>query len=134
MRLAYIDESYTRDFYFIGAVVVDDVSAPALERALDEVAERARTTYLPDVAAPLELHGNPMFQGSKEWAPVKQQIRALISIYEQAMRAIGSQDLHIFLHRRRSTITETNPKQAQAIERLWSHVTGRIRHQLISCP
>jgi Protein of unknown function (DUF3800) len=235
VRLAYIDESYTRDFYFIGAVVVDDVSAPALERALDEVAARARSAYLPDVAAPVELHGNPLFQGSKEWAPVKRQIRALISVYEQAMKAIGSQDLHIFLrgldcqrhraryavprpehsvvlqhmlerldefgqelgeqilviaddiddpdrhrmnlhdfrltgtpgyrssrlpnildtlhfapsrhsrliqaadlvtflHRRRSTIVETNVKQAQAIDRLWGHVTGRIRHQLISCP
>jgi hypothetical protein len=235
VRLAYIDESYTRDFYFIGAVVVDDVSAPALEGALDKVAEQARTAYLPDAPAPLELHGNPLFQGSKEWAPIKQRIRALISVYDQAMQAIGNQDLHIFLrgldcrrhraryatpwpehsvvlqyllerldefgqnldeqilviaddiddpdrhrtnlhgfrisgtpgyrsshlpnildtlhfapshhsrliqaadlvtflHRRRATITETNAKQAQAIDRLWSHVQGRVRHQLISRP
>jgi hypothetical protein len=77
--------------------VVDDVSAPALERALDDVAERARKAYLPQVAEPLELHGHPLFQGVKEWEPIKNQIRALISIYEQAMQAIGGQDVRIFL-------------------------------------
>jgi hypothetical protein len=97
VRLAYLDESYTRDFYFIGAVVVDDLSAPPLQQALDEVAERARSAYLPQAPAPLELHGNHMFQGTQEWDPIKNQIRALISVYEQAMQAIGAQDVHIFL-------------------------------------
>ena len=97
MRLAYIDESYTRDFYFIGAVVVDDVSGPAVHAALDAVAEKARTAYLPDVTAPLELHGQPLFQGAREWEPIKKQVRALISVYEQAMQALGQQEIHIFL-------------------------------------
>ncbi|MDQ1308211.1 MAG: hypothetical protein QG671_4045 [Actinomycetota bacterium] len=97
MRLAYIDESYTRDFYFIGAVVVDDVSGPAVHAALDAVAEKARAAYLPDVTAPLELHGQPLFQGAREWEPIKKQVRALISVYEQAMQAIGQQEIHIFL-------------------------------------
>lgn len=235
MRLAYIDESYTSDVYFIGAVVVDDTSAPALAQELDAVAEQARQAYLPTAGEPLELHGQPLFHGAKEWAPIKHQIRALISVYEQAMHAIGGQDVHIFLrgldcvrhreryarlrpphevvlqhtlerldafgkrlgeqvlviadeiddpnrhranlhsfrltgtpgyrssrlrnildtlhfvpsqhsrliqaadlvtflHRRRKTIPETNPKQAQAIERLWSHVADRVEHELLSQP
>jgi hypothetical protein len=49
-------------------------------------------------------------------------------------RLIQAADLVTFLHRRRTTITETNPRQAQAIDRLWGHVAGRVRHQLVSCP
>lgn len=97
MRLAYIDESYTRDFYFIAAVVVDDVSAPALHQALSDVAEKARQAYLPTLPAPLELHGYPLFQGEGEWAPIKHQVRALVSVYDQAMQAIGGQDVHLIL-------------------------------------
>jgi hypothetical protein len=216
-------------------VVVDDVSAPALDRALDDVAERARKAHLPLAAAPLELHGYPLFQGAKEWEPIKDKIRALISIYEQAMKAIGDQDVHIFLrgldctlhrarysdpwpehevvlqhmlerldefgeqlgeqilviadeiddpnrhranlhdfritgtpgyrssqlshildtlhfvpsqhsrliqaadlvtflHRRRSTVVETNPKQAQVIDRIWGHVAGRVKHEWLTQP
>jgi hypothetical protein len=235
VRLAYIDESYTHDFYFIGAVVVDDTSAPGLDQALAAVAERARLAYLPGLRAPLELHAQPLFQGSKEWAPIKNQIRALISVYEQAMQAIGQQnvdiflrgldckrhraryktpypehevvlmhmlerlnefgcrngeqilviadelndpnrhrqnlhgfrqagtsgyrssqlpnildtlhfvpsehsrliqaaDLVTFLHRRRQTIRETNPKQEAAVERLWGYVQPRVYHQLTTYP
>jgi Protein of unknown function (DUF3800) len=235
VRLAYIDESYTQEFYFLGAVVVDEVSAPALEKALDAVSEKARAAYLPHVSAPLELHGYPMFQGGEDWAPIKRQVRALISVYEQAMIAIGSQDVAIFLrgldcvrhrarysnpwpehsvvlqymlerlndygrslgeqvlviaddiddpdrhranlrefrlagtpgyrssqlpnildtlhfapskhsrliqaadlvtflHRRRTTVVESDPRQRQALERLWSHVAPRVRHELLTRP
>lgn len=235
MRLAYIDESYTRDFHFIAAVVVDDASAPALHQALGEVAEKARQAYLPQEAAPLELHGQPLFQGAKEWAPIKHQIRALISVYEQAMQAIGGQDVQLFLrgldcqrhraryadpwpehevvlqhllerlndfgrsldeqvlviadeiddpnrhraklhafrldgtpgyrssrldnildtihfvpsqhsrlvqaadlvaflHRRRTTIKEPNPRATAAVERIWGHVAGRVQHEYLYRP
>jgi hypothetical protein len=98
MRLAYIDESYSDAFYFIGAVVVGDKSAPALDRALDDVAEHARATHMPDISGPLELHGHPMFHGKGDWVPIQKKIRARIAVYEQAMQAIGREDVHIFLH------------------------------------
>lgn len=97
MRLAYIDESYTHDFYFIAAVIVDDASSQGLHQALSDVAEKARLAYLPTQPAPLELHGYPLFHGDGEWAPIKHHIRALISVYDQAMRAIGGQDVQIIL-------------------------------------
>lgn len=235
VRLAYVDESFTSDHYFIGAVVVDDRSAPALERALDVVAERARVTYLPHLADPLELHGHPMFHGKKEWEPIKTQVRALIGVYDQAIRAIGESeariflrgldrvrhrqrylnpwpehevvlqhllerldeygrgldeqilviadeiadpnrhrtnlqrfratgtpgyrsshlanildtlhfapsshsrliqaaDLVTFLHRRRRTITETDQRQAQTLDKIWGHLRFNIEHELFSVP
>ena len=76
---------------------MDDAAAGSLSQALDDVAERARRAYLPTHPAPLELHGQPLFQGTKEWEPVKHQIRALVSVYSQAMKVIGEQEVAIFL-------------------------------------
>lgn len=54
--LAYLDESYTRDRYYIAALVVPDDQANSLTRALDNVVEKAMFDYgnLPHSA---ELHG-----------------------------------------------------------------------------
>jgi hypothetical protein len=98
MRLAYIDESYTDAYYFIGALVVGDDSASALDRGLGEVAVAAKAAHLPAAQGPLELHGYPLFQGKGEWAPAQQKIRARIAVYEEAMRVIGQQNIQVFLH------------------------------------
>lgn len=113
MRLAYLDESYTQDHFFIGAVVVGEHPAAALTRRRDAVAEGARAAYLPQLLNPPELHGHPLFQGVHEWKSLKPRVRALISVYDQAMRAIGDQDLHIFLRgldRRRHRLRYTQPR------------------------
>jgi hypothetical protein len=184
VRLAYIDESYTSDFYFIGAVVVDDASAPALERALGDVAERARKAFLrgldcvrhlarystpwPEHEVVLQhmlerldefgqqlgeqilviadeiddpnrhranLHdfritGTPGYRSSQ----LLNILDTLHFVPSQHSRLIQAADLVAFLRRRRTTVVETNPKQAQAIERLWGHVAGRVKHQLLTQP
>jgi hypothetical protein len=235
VRLAYLDESYTQDHYFIGAVVVGEHPAAALSRTLDAVAERARSAYLPELSIPLELHAHPMFNAHHEWKPLKGRSRTLISVYDQAMRAIGEQDVDLFfrgldcrrhrlrypdpwpehdvvlrhllerlndfgtvrgeqvlviadeiqdaerhranlsrfrlggtpgyrrsrldhildtlhfapsqhsrllqaadlvtfLYRRRSTIKETDPRQAAAIGRIWGHVEHQVRHEWLYVP
>lgn len=139
MRLAYIDESYTRDFYFIAAVVVDDASAQGLHKALSDVAEKARLAYLPTLPAPLELHGYPLFHGGGDWAPIKHQTRALVSVYEQAMQAIGSQDVQIILRGldvKRLKARYTSPWPAHEVvlqhtlERL-NELGGRVGEQVL---
>jgi hypothetical protein len=78
-------------------VVAHDVSAPALERDLKRIARTAWTEHLPGTAWPLELNGYPMFHLEAEWEPLKARPRAAIAVYNQAMRAIGAQDVAVFL-------------------------------------
>jgi Protein of unknown function (DUF3800) len=97
VRLAYVDESYTARYYSVAAVVAHDISAPVLERELERIARDAWREHLPAAAWPLELHGYPMFHLEGEWEPLKARPRAAIAIYNQAMRAIGAQDVAVFL-------------------------------------
>ncbi len=98
MRLAYIDESVTTTHCFVGAILVGDRSAGELARSLDEIAAQAQINFLPGAAKPPELHAHPMFHGKGEWQPLKNKVRARVSIYEKSMRAIGQQDVKIFVH------------------------------------
>jgi hypothetical protein len=84
MRLAYVDESYTKDYYFLGAIVVD-ACASSLGHALDDVVEtasRAHGSVDPDA----ELHGHSIFHGKGVWASMPPRSR--ISVYDQALQAI----------------------------------------------
>lgn len=97
MKLAYVDESYTSGCFVMGAVLIDDASGPVLHHALEDIAERARTLWLPGREGPLELHGNPIFQGTGPYEPIAHEVRKLISIYEDSMHAVGASGARIFL-------------------------------------
>ncbi len=96
MRLAYIDESITKTHCFVGAILVGDHSAPALDSALEQVAQKAHRDFLSQLPEPPELHGYQLFHGSGEWSPLRGKKRALVSIYRTAMKEIGQQDVHLF--------------------------------------
>lgn len=93
MLLAYIDESYTDDFFYLATVVVDGSAILTLETKLDAlVAEYADQTALPEGA---ELHGYELFHGDKDWAALA--VRQRINVYERALRAVGSCGAQIIL-------------------------------------
>jgi hypothetical protein len=94
VRLAYVDESYTSDLYFVAAVVVDDACASALGPALDDVVIRASQRH-PGVKDTAELHGHSIFHGKDDWTGLPP--RARINIYDQVMRAIGDHRADVFL-------------------------------------
>jgi len=87
MLLAYVDESYQTDkFFCLGAIIVDDTSAVAIEEGLDAlVAEYVAQTDLPEGA---ELHGYEIFQGKGDWEVLP--VRQLVNVYDRAMRIIGN--------------------------------------------
>lgn len=93
MLLAYLDESFTKERYYICAVVVPDDVARPLADALDGVVWDASRAF--DVSSRAELHGHPLMQGKGDWAALKDKIRARVGIYEDAMTAIGAHEVHI---------------------------------------
>ena len=98
MRLAYVDESYTDDFFFLGALIVDDSCALSLGRALDDVVRQASLDHPEAELAPdAELHGYAIFQGKDEWATLHGKVRARIAVYDQALKAIGAHSVRILL-------------------------------------
>lgn len=87
MLLAYVDESYTRDFFYLGALVVaSGEQARAIESGLDTLVAEFRTSGAANVAADVELHGKEIFHGQDGWEGVPVRVR--VAIYRRAMEVI----------------------------------------------
>lgn len=86
MLLACIDESYTDELFFLGALVVDDDAACAIESGLDDLVAEYAEQF--DVPGDAELHGHELFHGKGDWSGLS--IRKLVNVYDRAMRVIGS--------------------------------------------
>jgi hypothetical protein len=61
--LAYVDESYTKDWFAMTALLVDGPAAAALTDELDRVATTAAKAY--GLGDELEIHGYEIFQGDE---------------------------------------------------------------------
>ncbi len=93
LLLAYVDESYTADYFFLGAIVVDGAAAGRIEDGLDRVMLDYRGRF--GLGASTELHGHPLFQGRDEWREVPTRVR--INVYERAMDVVGTSGARIVL-------------------------------------
>lgn len=94
MLLTYVDESFTKERYYIAALAVHHDAIRSLETAITGVANRAHRIY-PGVSDTSELHGHPLFHGKDDWG--KLQPRQRIGIYNEVLQAIANHDVKIFL-------------------------------------
>lgn len=92
--LTYLDESYSKDRYFIAGLAVNHEDVRSLENALNAVVTRAAKDLC--VCGPrAELHGHPLFHGQGDWEDAKPRQR--IAIYNWAFEAIAQHNVRIFL-------------------------------------
>lgn len=91
MLLAYVDESYTRDRYYLVALLVPNDQAIFLTRALDKVVAGTARTY--GVVPPAELHGTDLLHGNRGWEPIAKIPRAGIGVYHAAFPAIADDEV-----------------------------------------
>lgn len=94
--LAYVDESYTKERYYIAALVVPEHSLIPLVRVLDSVIATAARAF-PELAPTAELHGHDIVGGKGDWKPLQPKMRARIGVYRDATEAIAAQDLAIIV-------------------------------------
>lgn len=59
MLLAYVDESFSQDWYYMAALLCDGSAAQAITTALDYAVEKAVRDH--GVAEDAELHGYELF-------------------------------------------------------------------------
>lgn len=94
MLLTYVDESYSRDRYFVAGIAVHHEAVRSLEDTLNGVVARAvRELRVGHVGA--ELHGHPLFHGEDDWAGAAPRQR--IAVYNWAFQAIADHEVRIFL-------------------------------------
>lgn len=96
MLLTYLDESYTKQRYFIAALLVPDWQARSLTRSLDRIVADTGREYdhIPPTA---ELHGYDIVAGKGDWQGLASRIRVRIGVYNKALQAIANHDVAVIV-------------------------------------
>jgi len=94
--LAYVDESQSKERYWIAGLVCPDREAASLTAALDAAVGKASQGYAA-ISGTAERHGHALFQGKDDWAPLATMPRARIGVYSDAFAAIPAHDVKIFV-------------------------------------
>jgi hypothetical protein len=82
---AFIDESYTKDRYYVCAFVVPEGQIAALDAAIKRAGVYAEGF---GVAAGAEFHAHEMMSGLSDWRPVRGNPRASLAIYRHALHQL----------------------------------------------
>lgn len=85
MLIAYIDESYTRDRYFLGAAIAEQETWDGVEDSLDRLRRFNHERH--GTPRDAELHGHPLMGGQGDWAALRGQHREAAAIYRSALSA-----------------------------------------------
>jgi hypothetical protein len=91
-----VDESYSKQSYYIAALLCPEAEALSLTRALDDVVQKVAADF-PGLSAESELHGYDLLQGKRDWDPLTRQVRARIDVYGSAFQAIADHDVRIVI-------------------------------------
>jgi hypothetical protein len=136
LLLAYVDESYSPDWFSLGAVLGDGVAVRRIEAGLDAVMAQYHGRF--DLGAGTELHGYPMFQGVGAWRRVPARVR--INVYAGAMRVVGESGARVILRgidvaRQKARYAHPHPPHEVALghllERIDSASDARGAHTLV---
>lgn len=92
-HVAYLDETFNRDEFWICAVVVPVESVRSCQEQIAEVVRSLERDH--GVAGIAELHGHDLFQGHAELDGVEPWIR--VQAYERALHSLASHDARVIL-------------------------------------
>ena len=85
MLIAYVDESYTRDRYFMGAAIAEQEVWEAVDERLEEMRRLNHTLH--GTPPNVEFHGHPLMGGQGGWLPMRGRHREAAAIYRRALGA-----------------------------------------------
>jgi uncharacterized protein DUF3800 len=136
--LAYLDESYDENRYWITGLLCPEDTLIPLTQALDTVVSGFE--FAPP-APRLELHGYELFHGEDQWKFLKKEPRRRIKVYGDALDAVAKfPDVRIFIRgidRKRQKArysTVIHPHKVvlgHLLERLDEHAEHHGDHRLL---
>ncbi|MDX2358926.1 DUF3800 domain-containing protein [Dietzia sp. PP-33] len=83
--IAYVDESYDQELYYIGAAIADYDQWEQLHQLYTQIAERTSAQHGTDAAA--EFHGHEIMGGVGQWATLRGKHREAAGLYTAVLRA-----------------------------------------------
>lgn len=85
MLIAYLDESYDQNQYFIGAAIGDEAAWEKVGESYEDI--RGRTCPLHGLPSQIEFHGHELMGGKGDWSPLRGRHREAAGIYAAVLRA-----------------------------------------------
>jgi hypothetical protein len=85
--LAYVDESYDEENYFIAAAIGDELQWEAFRRELEVI--RLRTASLHHLPHGFEFHAYELMAGAGDWAQLRGKHREAVGIFRAVLLAAG---------------------------------------------
>jgi hypothetical protein len=127
MWLAYVDESFNRQYHYVTALLVRDEVVNATQRALRGVVESARDC---DIAHDAELHGYDVFHGENDFAAMKEAVRGSVHRWHaEGQRELDrlSPEAHLALELGRARDRAQPQPDWHVTARNPGHPAGRVR-------
>ena len=87
--MAYVDESEGHDFYFLTALIVNEVSHQNIEKGLRNLVDWIDTNHK-TISDDIEFHGNELRGGKKQWAFCRGNVPLAVDIYEKSIEVIAT--------------------------------------------
>jgi hypothetical protein len=84
--VAFIDESYSQDEYFIASLVVPEASLRFVETEVDLLLSSLRSLLDP---CPEELHAHELLTGRGRWEPISRNTRLKLSIVRKTLDVVA---------------------------------------------
>ncbi len=134
--LAYLDESYSANWYYMAALLCDGTGTQAITTSFDRIVAGAVRAY--GIGENAELHGYELFQGEGWWKDVPPRVR--IGIYNSAFQAINDHSQAIILRgldsaRLRQRYARPDPPHSlvllHLLERVDDYAKERRKHVLV---
>ncbi|RLP73220.1 DUF3800 domain-containing protein [Mycetocola tolaasinivorans] len=96
MKFAYIDESERdEDYYFLGAVVVDESDAHALSLRLHRIMARHSRSF-PALSANEEFHASAMMRASSQpWRSLP--LRLILGIFREVLQVLVASNSRVYI-------------------------------------
>lgn len=92
--IAFLDESYSSDFYYIAAVVIAEEDLWLLESGIEAAGAFAEGFGVPSGS---ELHAHRIMSGRDDFASLRGRHRAATSVYARALELITKAPVAVFI-------------------------------------
>lgn len=87
VHLAYIDETYNKQRFWVVALVIPAEQAKSIEAGLDQLVIEMANRF-DQVSPSAELHGYELSGGSGDWEPLHAMPKARFDLYQRAIELI----------------------------------------------
>ncbi len=93
MLLAYLDESFSQGYYFMGGLILPPRFVPPIENTMNQLVQAVVNDYPMRPHEMLELHGSEIWNGKGAWKNVGDRYRFAVMIH--AIEKICEHDVEI---------------------------------------